>query len=443
MEMIFYGISVEHISGDMIHLNIHSNSISDNGGTGVHVIFSDVIFGPIFLGQSNFLTHFSTSFIEDNTILRNGNHGIDFAHDTYNFWFWWVVVVSDNGLEDEIDFFSPHIVFTRNHIHDSNNSGINITSSYTDDVPDEFFLGNDVELNVGLLDDMYTFYHITKNFVLYSGNDGISLTDSDSWLIANNLVAYTEGCSGNGIKLFDSLCLTMNNTIYDNENNGILFVPGPATSLGQGIVSAPGYYINNIIVGNGGYGLSFDFAATLGVNGDIVSDIHSNNVWGNDAGNYSPPFFDFTGMYGNISRDPLFASPDDPRLTVGSPCVDAGWDEALYVVRDDIEDVLRPQARHIDMGCYELIWNNFSPETFHPLVITQLANANATWTCLMSNLPDDPELMEEIESMLEEVQTHMGNATSISNYIQANGELRQALSIMAEIDAMCECGCAG
>jgi hypothetical protein len=435
-----FGIYFEHVSQDIVHLDIVSNAIIENGDTGIYVLFSEVIMFPFFLdnGFDDFLSYFSTARIEDNAILRNGTYGIDFDHNIHDF-FWWWLIYGEDGIDDEL--FPTIITLTRNHIYQSDNSGIDITTNYYEEYPDGSFELGDTPPGSILVDEYFP-YHITKNFILHSGNDGVHMGNSDNWLIANNLIAYTEGCGGNGITLRDSSCFTMNNTIYDNETNGIQFLSGGSARPGLGQGGMPGgYYINNIIVGNGEYGISFDLATTLGTNGSVLNGMQSNNVWGNDAGNYYPPFFDFTGVHGNISQDPLFASPDDPRLTVGSPCVDAGWDDALYFVRDDIEDVARLQARHIDMGCFELIWSSFSPETFHPLVITQLANANSMWTCLMDNLPDDPELMEEVEPMLEDVQAHMGNATSIANYIQANGELRQTLSIMEEIDAMCECGC--
>ena len=61
------------------------------------------------------------------------------------------------------------------------------------------------------------------------------------------------------------------------------------------------------------------------------------------------------------------------------------------------------------------------------------------WACLMEELPT--EVSEEVESLLEDVQEHMENATVLSNPIYANGELIKAMALMKQINDEFDCGC--
>ncbi|MHC5056140.1 MAG: right-handed parallel beta-helix repeat-containing protein [Planctomycetota bacterium] len=62
---------------------------------------------------------------------------------------------------------------------------------------------------------------------------------------------------------------------------------------------------------------------------------------------------------GNISADPLFASPDtgNVRLRVGSPCIDTGTPTGAPAT--DIEGTPRPQGSEVDMGAYETVGSGF------------------------------------------------------------------------------------
>jgi parallel beta-helix repeat protein len=425
----FTGLSVNKECSGSLDLYIESNAFIDNDGDGIYVSLLATEGEPAVISSNGDGPNWSKVLIEDNAIIGNDMYGIEFEYTVLR-------ANYDQSPEDFMDYF-PLIDITRNYIVGNGNSGINVT--YASESIDESRLGQ-----VGP-ESIILPYVIDKNRVVGNGNDGIHMDNCFAWYVMNNLVADNYGCSASGIALEHSYCFLVNNTIHNNETHGIYISILGGSTLGQdnGYYEVPGFYVNNIVVENGSYGFYMPGSIddNLGANGSEPGNLRSNNVWGNGLGNYSPSLYDFTGMYGNISQDPRFVSPDDRHLTRSSPCIDAGWDSVLEVLTDDLEDTSRPQARHVDMGCYELIWSSFTPETFHPLVITQLANANSMWTCLMDNLPDDPELMEEVEPMLEAVQAHMGNATSISNYVQANGELRQALAIMAEIDAMCECEC--
>lgn len=335
-------------------------------------------------------------------------------------------------IEEEVIFFFD---IAKNMI--SSNAGHGISCGIGNDVSTPDLLtenGNEVTIQ------FMNIPTIRRNVITDNGGDGLHLDCRSFWIIFNNLIAHNQQT---GISLGGEGCLAANNTIAYNGMNGIEFNELYRMSQGIPLYSLEGIYLNNIVALNEGYGIFLGETTPKSL-GDVSYEhlpFITNDVWGNEAGNYVPEEFDVTGSMGNISRDPLFTSSRDLHLHVGSPCIDSGIDIQLDFSYTDLDGSPRPRGKGTDMGCYEYEGIPFTPETFQPLVTTQLAHANTVWTCIMGNLPDDPELMEEVEPMLEEVQSHMANATSISNYVQANGELRQALSIMAEIDAMCECGC--
>jgi hypothetical protein len=102
---------------------------------------------------------------------------------------------------------------------------------------------------------------------------------------------------------------------------------------------------------------------------DYFPDVMANSIWwGNEAGELYPgstvTFSNIQGGYpgvGNIDADPLFVNPagDNYRLTAGSPCIDAGSNEAAAGILTDLDGNLRlwngddiPEAE-VDMGAYE------------------------------------------------------------------------------------------
>ncbi len=76
---------------------------------------------------------------------------------------------------------------------------------------------------------------------------------------------------------------------------------------------------------------------------------------------------------------------------------------------------------------------------FKPIANTQLSNANTIWNCIAENLPE--EIPAEVQEMIEEAQTHMANATSLSNPIYSNGELVKAIKLMENISEALGCEC--
>ena len=174
-------------------------------------------------------------------------------------------------------------------------------------------------------------------------------TSVDTWPInacyaevANNIV---DGASGPGIWLetghrgsFDPLSFLLNNTV----------VKGRGTSTGDAIRLTGnddrplyGTIINNILFDNDGYGIH------------VEGDNHGS-LWGYNNITYNLADTDgsYDGFYNDPQHDdPLFvayanggpAADDDLHLGVGSPCIDAGYED---------EDFNDPDGTRGDMGAY-------------------------------------------------------------------------------------------
>jgi len=150
---------------------------------------------------------------------------------------------------------------------------------------------------------------ILNNMIVQNANDG--------------LAGYVESY-GSG----SAVVAVVNNTIADNGGTGIY---GCAYFVG---LPPAGFLFNNIVTGNGS-GIVYDPSCTPNMAG-ILS---RNDVWNNTQDDYvgTLPGPD------DISVDPLFvdAASGDYHLQPGSPCVDAGNNEAVVFTRRDIDGGVR------------------------------------------------------------------------------------------------------
>jgi hypothetical protein len=239
-------------------------------------------------------------------------------------------------------------------------------------------------LSSGLYLDSGTSELVEGNILQNNGqNDGqanepaIYLSDSTSPTVANNLIEnnYSDGIA------VDS---------YNNSSDGY-----PEANITQNIVVGNGgngisvyvewgdpgdVIINNTVVGNGGAGLNFSLypAPSVLVMNNVVtgSPALTINSW---DGPGTPLFLDndffsqdgnlyggnivtnLTGVDGNISADPWFACPPDSdyHLLAGSPCIDAGTNDAAALSATDFDGNPRILAGTtngsaiVDLGAYE------------------------------------------------------------------------------------------
>ncbi|MHC4636962.1 MAG: right-handed parallel beta-helix repeat-containing protein [Planctomycetota bacterium] len=204
-------------------------------------------------------------------------------------------------------------------------------------------------------------------------------TPSSQMIIANNIIQGNEnGTSGRGagILLQQGRTDIINNTIVGNIS---------PNDTGAGIALEAGAFAeikNNIIADNlGGSGIHVE--ETIPPNFLLDPNISYNNLWNNQAGNYtginyaSEPV-DRTGINGNISLDPCFIDPGfwDPNGTVNdsnddywvlgeyhiigyfSPCYDVGIDTNVPNV--DFEGDTRPAFAAVDIGADEAQIDNYA-----------------------------------------------------------------------------------
>ena len=144
-------------------------------------------------------------------------------------------------------------------------------------------------------------------------------------IVAGNLIQGNSAPYGGGIcaRECDAGMKITSNTIIDNT----------ASNSGGGIymIDACPTIESNIVVANSIYGIS----ATEGSCNPIVLPLRDNDVWNNSPANY----YQVTTGATDISTDPLLVDVQngDLHLSSGSPCINAGCDDAAGQLDVDID----------------------------------------------------------------------------------------------------------
>ena len=179
--------------------------------------------------------------------------------------------------------------------------------------------------------------------------------------IRENRAAYRYG--GGGARLAGPCrmvgCLVISNVVTSQDSR----------SIGAGLLIASGSAVceNNTVVGNivsNGTGGGIYMSSAGQVNNTIIYDntsrVGENQDWMATAGTFSNCCAaDTDGMNGsgNIAADPEFsdAAAGNYRLTVASPCVNAGLNQDWMIAGVDKDG--RPRldrfVKLVDIGCYE------------------------------------------------------------------------------------------
>lgn len=148
------------------------------------------------------------------------------------------------------------------------------------------------------------------------------------------------------------------------------FSSNTATNRGSGMYSEYKSYptvtnctfISN--TGTGGYGMWNREQTNPTVTNCIFWDNAPGQINNTDGATINVTYSDVQGGWtgtGNIDADPMFADADG-RLLAGSPCIDAGNDDAVPPgVTTDLDGNLRIQGACVDMGAFEAL--AATPET--------------------------------------------------------------------------------
>ena len=258
------------------------------------------------------------------------------------------------------------------------------------------------------------------NNILVQNQDAIR-TDGCNPLIAGNLIA-----SGTGSAIFidsnknDSRPFVVNNTIVDNQGDGIYI-----RSRTDGIV-------NNIIAGNTGYGIAESQSNTLFDPDSVKNNLFFENEKGVylDEGIRVLPDVQVLDLLvpecrNNLQGDPLFADTLY-HLQPISPAIDAGYQDStiLRALATDLDgnprivDGNSDGLAVIDIGAFELPESaaKFAPQIIN---IGDFSFANtATYvinldTCVLDKDDDVQTLIWQVRSEQDSLQVQIVNRVAI------------------------------
>lgn len=213
---------------------------------------------------------------------------------------------------------------------------------------------------------------ITENTAGPGGGGGIYLYYHSHALVEQNLITQNYCVNGAGVAVyFSSQPVIRNNLIINNISGAGIRVRGSSNptiifnTIGKNSANinsggidctenANPIIINNIIFSNGpGFGIYADSLSH--------PETRYNNLWANEAGNYSPLIGDLTGINGNISAEPAFINSDsnDYHLNYFSPCINEGDPNTNTTDINDFDGQNRKMGQFADIGAYEAkpVWN--------------------------------------------------------------------------------------
>ena len=201
-----------------------------------------------------------------------------------------------------------------------------------------FVAGNGAQYGAGIYAKTSTVV-LDSNTIVENGAStaagGIYLNGTDGTLVNNVVADNIAVSSAGGIYLLSSGATLTNNTVASNAlTNSIVGGAGILNSGGSPVIT------NTILWGNTGTGvLPDDLTILSGAPAVTYCDIGTGPLTG----------------AGNISGDPVFAdaASGDYHLSAGSPCIDAGDNDAIALPTVDKDGEARILGSVVDMGAYE------------------------------------------------------------------------------------------
>lgn len=195
---------------------------------------------------------------------------------------------------------------------------------------------------------------------------GIFIQSGNPLIKDNTLALNTANHWGGGICAFASAAPSIfNNTITQNYG-------GDYSGGIQGRDSSILNLVNNIIAFN-----------NAGVRGDssAVIFMRFNNVYANPWADYYSNIGNQTGLFGNISADPLLtADPHgDPHIAPTSPCRNAGDNSVVLAGDKDIDNQARIETGVVDIGADESYNIVATPLVVRVKPTGNDANDGSTW----------------------------------------------------------------
>ncbi len=240
---------------------------------------------------------------------------------------------------------------------------------------------------------------IERNIAGPGGGGGIYIYNDSYPLIERNTIFANECVNGSGMAVFyESFPIIRSNLIVKNKLGSAIRVRGQSNptiinnTVADNIMTSDNAGIdctydsnplitNNIIASNtDGYGIIAEFNCS-----PVVT---YNNIWKHDAGNYGLEIADQTGINGNISVEPDFASSDinDYTLKISSPCINSGDPTFIADINEtDLNGDSRILGQCVDLGADET-WpvQNITSGNHHESIQSAIDDANQFDTILVA-----------------------------------------------------------
>ena len=379
-----------YINGDSVTLtnntiinNTTTNSSGDGGGIyidGNSDSFTDNTISDNSAGSGGGLYFQGTSVtLSDNIITRNTSTqiggGVSINGNS--------AALSDNTISDNstgsgggLYFQGSSIILTNNIISNNNTTALNGDGGGVSINGNSVILSDNTISNNTIADPNSEAEGEGGGGYINGGGEG-NIT-----LINNVITGNDAGPSGGGLSIYGSrLAVITNNTISNNTTNN-----NAAISRGGSIFlqlfndddSADIY--NNIIWNN-----SADEGSDLYIDNDGDKDYFYSSVdlFNNDFNQSETGFYiaetTFTIDPNNLNSDPLFVDPNngDYHVNEGSPCIDAGQNQAPELPSNDKDGESRIMDGIVDIGAYEYPGNSFPTANAGP---DQIVKQGATVT---------------------------------------------------------------